>query len=242
MRQTGDVLLGSAPGAGSLLLNTKASQEAACSRAPAAIVPGQEPELHDAGVSRSGGNGSHLAATDAAEGHAGHADGPGSSGNAGNGSHLAATGAAEGHAGHADGPGSSRNAENGSHLAATGFSDGLQQWARGGPVTAGPIAPYRIRPSVVRDGLAGPCGAENGPVVYARLVLASGAARGGGSKSRCGGKSGTRAVADNTLIIKQKSILPVGKTRQDKSLFRSLSDAYLPPLRCVVLKKVYQKK
>ena len=104
-------------------------------------------------------------------------------------------------------------------------------------MTAGPIAPYRIRPSVVRDGLARPCGAENGPVVYARLVLASGAARDGGSKSRCGGKSGTRAVADNTLIIKQKSILHVGKTRQDKSLFRSLSDTYLPPLRCVVLKK-----
>ena len=55
-------------------------------------------------------------------------------------------------------------------------------------MTAGPTAPYRIRPSVVRDGLAGQCGAENGPVVYARLVLASGAARGGGSKSRCGGK------------------------------------------------------
>ena len=117
-------------------------------------------------------------------------------------------------------------------------SNGLQQWARGGPVTAGPTAPYRIRPSVVRDGLARPCGAENGPVVYARLVLASGAARDGGSKSRCGGKSGTRAVADNMLIIKQRSILHVGKTRQDKSLFRSLSDTYLPPLRCVVLKKV----
>ena len=191
---------------------------------------------------RAPDDGSHLAEADAAKGHAGHADGPGSSGNAGIGSHLEAAGAAEGHAGHADIPGSSGNAGIGSHLEATGFSDGLQQWARGGPVTAGPIAPYRIRPSVVRDGLAGPCGAENGPVVYARLVLASGAARDGGSKSRCGGKSGTRAVADNTLIIKQKSILHVGKTRQDKSLFRSLSDTYLPPLRCVVLKKVYQKK
>ena len=40
-------------------------------------------------------------------------------------------------------------------------SNGLQQWARGGPVTAGPTAPYRIRPSVVRDGLTGQCG--NGP-------------------------------------------------------------------------------
>ena len=37
------------------------------------------------------------------------------------------------------------------------------------------------------------------------------------------------AVADNKLTIKQKSTLPVGKTRQDKSLFCSLSDTYLPP-------------
>ena len=38
------------------------------------------------------------------------------------------------------------------------------------------------------------------------------------------------AVADNTLTIKQKSILPVSKTRQDKSLFRSLSGVYPPPV------------
>ena len=56
--------MGGASGAGSLLLNTKASQEAACSRAPAAIVPGQEPEPHDAGVSRFAENGSHPAAAD----------------------------------------------------------------------------------------------------------------------------------------------------------------------------------
>ena len=37
-------------------------------------------------------------------------------------------------------------------------------------------------------------------------------------------------VADNTLTIKQKSTLPVSKTRQGKSLFRSLSGAYLPPV------------
>ena len=89
-RQAGDVLMGGASGAGSLLLNTKASQEAACSRAPAAIAPGQEPELHDAGVSRFAGNGSHLAEVNAAESHAGQVDGPGSSGNAENGSHPAA--------------------------------------------------------------------------------------------------------------------------------------------------------
>ena len=64
IRHSGDVLLGGASGAGSLPLNTKASQEAACSRAPAAIVPCQEPESRDAGVSRFDENGSHLAATD----------------------------------------------------------------------------------------------------------------------------------------------------------------------------------
>ena len=90
IRQAGDVMMGGAPGAGSLLLNTKASQEAACSRAPATIVPDQEPESRDAGVSRFGENGSHLAETDAAESHAGWVEGPGSSGNAGIGSHLAA--------------------------------------------------------------------------------------------------------------------------------------------------------
>ena len=40
----------------------------------------------------------------------------------------------------------------------------------------------------------------------------------------------TSVVADNTLTIKQKSTLLVGKTRQDKSLFRSLPDTYPPPL------------
>ena len=127
-RQAGDVLLGGASGAGSLLLNTKASQEAACSRAPAAMVPDQESESHDAGVSRFSENGSHLAATDAAEGHAGLVDGPGSSGNAGTGSHLAATDTAEGHAGQVDGPGSSGNAEIGSHLAATDAGESHAGW------------------------------------------------------------------------------------------------------------------
>ena len=77
--------MGGASGAGSLLLNTKASQEAACSRAPAVIVPGQEPWSRGAGVSRFSGNGSHLAAADTAEGHAEQVDGLGSSGNTGNG-------------------------------------------------------------------------------------------------------------------------------------------------------------
>ena len=116
--------MGGASGAGRLLLNTEASQEAACSRAPTAIVPGQEPESRDAGVSLFSGNGSHPAETDAAEGHAGQVDGPGSSGNAENGSHLVATNAAEGHAGQVDGPGSSGNAEIGSHLEATGAAEG----------------------------------------------------------------------------------------------------------------------
>ena len=86
-RRAGDDLMGGASGAGSLLLNTKASQEAACSCAPAAIVPGQEPEPHDAGMSRFAGNGSHPAEVDATESPAGWVEGPGSSGNAENGSH-----------------------------------------------------------------------------------------------------------------------------------------------------------
>ena len=94
--EAGDVLMGGASGAGRLLLNTKASQEAACSRTPATIVPGRKPESRDAGVSRFAENGSHLAETGAAESHAGHADSPGSSGNAGIGSHLAATGFSSG--------------------------------------------------------------------------------------------------------------------------------------------------
>ena len=128
------------------------------------------PESRDAGVSRFVGNGSHLEVTDAAESHVGQVDGPGSSGNAGIGSHPAATGAAEGHAGWVEGPGSSGNAENGSHLTAADFSDEPEAvlWRRP------PIAPYRIRSSVVRDGLAGQFGTENGPVAYARFILAPG--------------------------------------------------------------------
>ena len=90
IKHSGDVLLGGASGAGSLLLNTKASQEAACSRAPAAIVPCPAPELHGAGVSRFGEIGSHLAEADAGESHAGWEDSLGMSGNAENGSHPAA--------------------------------------------------------------------------------------------------------------------------------------------------------
>ena len=69
-----------------------------------------------------------------------------------------------------DGPGSSGNAENGSHPAAADFSDEPEAVH----VAAHPTAPYRIRPSVVRDGLAGQFGTENGPVVYARFILAPG--------------------------------------------------------------------
>ena len=105
--------MGGASGAGSLLLNTKALQEAACSRAPAAIVPGQEPGSRDAGMSGNAGIGSHLAAADTADGHAGQVDGPGSSGNAETGSHLAGADAAEGHARQVGGPGSSGNTGNG---------------------------------------------------------------------------------------------------------------------------------
>ena len=108
-----------ASGAGGLLLNTKASQEAACSRAPAAIVPNQEPE-------------SHLAEVGVAEGHAGQVDSPGSSGNARIGSHLEATDVAEGRAGQVDGPGSSGNTGIGSHLAVVDAAEGRAEQV-GGP-------------------------------------------------------------------------------------------------------------
>ncbi len=71
---------------------------------------GQEPESRDAGVSLFAENGSHLAATDAAEGHAGQVGGPGSSGNTGTGSHLEEAGAAEGLAGD-DPPGVNENGQ-----------------------------------------------------------------------------------------------------------------------------------
>ena len=74
-------------------------------------------------MSRFGENDSHLAATDAAKGHAGLVGGPGGSENTGIGSYLAETDTAEGHAGQVDGPGSSGNAGIGSHLEAADFSD-----------------------------------------------------------------------------------------------------------------------
>ena len=81
--------MGGASGAGGLLLNTKASQEAACSRAPAAIVPSQEP-ARDAGVSRFVENGSHLAVAPVTDAAGVRIDGPDSSEFTKNGSHPAA--------------------------------------------------------------------------------------------------------------------------------------------------------
>ena len=112
-----------ASGAGGLLLNTKASQEAACSRAPAAIVPGPEPELHGPGSSEFAKNGSHLAEVDTVESRAGQVGGSGGSRNARIGSHLTEADAAESHAGQVERSGSSGNAGIGSHMAAEDFSD-----------------------------------------------------------------------------------------------------------------------
>ena len=114
----------------------KAQRRCPAGRRTAAIVPGPEPELHDAGVSRFSGNGSHLAETDAAEGHAGQVDGPGSSGNARIGSHPAETDTAEGHAGQVGGPGSSGNAGIGSHLAEVDAGEGRAGQV-GGPGSSG---------------------------------------------------------------------------------------------------------
>ena len=191
-RQAGDVLLGGASGAGGLLLNTKASQEAACSRAPAAIVPGQEPEPYDAGVSRFAGNGSHPAEVNAAEGHAGHVDGPGSSGNAENGSHPAAADATEGRAGQVDGPGSSGNAENGSHLAAADFSN------EPGAVLRRHTPPHRTESGRLSYGTSSPDSSVQKTALWrTRAHLSAEAARGGGSSAgrraeRAAGASGSR--------------------------------------------------
>ena len=131
--------MGGASGAGSLLLNTKASQEAACSRAPSTIVPGREPESRDAGVSRFGENGSHLAEVDAAEGHARQVGVSGSSGNAGIGSHLEVAPVTDADGVHIGGSGSSGNAGIGSHLVGADFSDDQGLFCGGGC-----NAPYRI--------------------------------------------------------------------------------------------------
>ena len=112
IRPAGDVLMGGASGAGSLLLNTKVSQEAACSRAPAAIVPSQEPESRDEGV-------------DAAEGHAVQVEGSGSSEFTKHGSHLEETPITDAAGVHVGGLGSSGNTGIGSHLAATVAAEGL---------------------------------------------------------------------------------------------------------------------
>ena len=155
MRQAGDVLMGGASGAGGLLLNTKASQEAVCSRAPAAIVSGQEP-ARGAGVSRFSEKGSHPAETDVAEGHTEQVDGLGSSGNTGNGSHLVTADTAEGHAAQVDGLGSSGNAGNGSHLAAADTAEGHAAQVDGlgssgnARIGSHPETPCHLCPSIAR--------------------------------------------------------------------------------------------
>ena len=184
--------MGGASGAGSLLLNTKASQEAACSRAPAAIAPGPEPELHGAGVSLFSGNGSHLEAADAAKGHAGLVDGPGSREFAKNGSHLAEVDAAEGHAGWVGGPGSSGNTGIGSHPAAADFSNepGAVLWRH--------TTPRRTESGLLSYGTASPDSSVQKTALWrTRAHLSAGAARGGGSSvgrraERAAGASGSR--------------------------------------------------
>ena len=219
MRQAGDILKGGASGAGRLLLNTKASQEAACSRAPAAIVPGPEPELHGAGVSRFAEIGSHPAGAGAAEGHAWHADGSGSSEFTKNGSHLEGAGAAGGRAGQVGGSGSSGNAENGSHLEATGAAEdhagqmgesGMSGNAENGSHLAGAdfsdepwVVMWRRPPSrrtesgLLSYGTASPDSSVQKTALWrTRAHLSAGAARGGGSSAgrhveRVAGASGS---------------------------------------------------
>ncbi len=88
-----------------------------------------------------------------------------------------------------------------------------------GPMTAAPNAPYRIRPPVVRDGLAGQYCTENGLVVYVRPILAPGphaavAASTGATDSR-----DAWLVADKCLIMSGMIIRPVWFYRQAKYSF-----------------------
>ena len=220
IRHTGDVLLGGASGAGSLLLNTKASQEAVCSRAPAAIVPGPEPELHGAGVSRFVENVSHLAVAPVTDAAGVHVSGPGSSEFTKNGSHLAGEGAAEGHAGQVDGLGSSEFTKNGSHLAEAdaaeghaGQEDSLGMSGNAGIGSHPAAADFSNEPDAVLWRHTPPRRTESGLLSYGtaspdssvqkttlwrtRAHLSAGAARGGGSSAgrhveRMTGASGNR--------------------------------------------------
>ena len=171
--------MGGASGAGSLLLNTKASQEAACSRAPAAIVPDQGPESHDAGVSRFVENGSHLAEADAAEGRAGQVEGLGSSEFAGTGSHLEVASVTDAAGVHVSGPGSSEFTKNGSHPAAADFSNEPEAvlWRRPPHRAVQNQAFCRTgRPRRTVRYRKRPCGVRE-------VHLSAGAARGGGNSA-----------------------------------------------------------
>ena len=247
IRHSGDVLLGGAPGAGGLLLNTKASQEAACSCAPAAIVPGQEPESHlagegaaeglagqmgESGMSGNAENGSHMEAMDAAEGHARQVDSPGSSGNAGNGSHLAAEDVAEGRAGQVGGPGSSGNAENGSHLEATDFSNepGAVLWRH--------TPPHRTESGLLSYGTASPDSSVQKTALWrTRAHLSAGAARGGGSSAgrraeRAAGASGSwwRIVVAQ---VRRKSMMARWlQSRCDTCPIRAVAD------KCLIMSRI----
>ena len=74
-------------------------------------------------MSRNAENGSHPAAPDAAEGHAGQVDGLGGSGNARIGSYLEMTPVTDAAWVHVSGPGSSEFTKNGSHLAVAPVTD-----------------------------------------------------------------------------------------------------------------------
>ena len=160
-------------------------------------------------MSRFGKNGSHPAEVDAAEGHAGQVDSPGSSGNAGIGSHPEATDAAEGRAGQVGDPGSSGNARIGSHLEATyaagghaGQVGGLggSEFAKNGshPAAADfnnepgavlwrhtPL--HRTEPGLLSYETASPDSSVQKTALWrtrrTRAHLSAGAARGGGSSA-----------------------------------------------------------
>ena len=73
--------------------------------------------------------------------------------------------------------------------------------SQGGHVAAAPIAPYRIRPSVVRDGLRGTVRYRKRPCGVREAHLSAGAARGGGSSAGCHVERMTGASGSRWRIV-----------------------------------------
>ena len=191
---------------------------------------GHAGQVDGPGSSGNTGIGSHLESADAAESHAGQVDGPGSSGNAGIGSHLAAADTAEGHAGQVDGPGSSGNAENGSHLESADFSNepGAVLWRH--------TPPHRTESGRLSYGTSSPDSSVQKTALWrTQAHLSAGAARGGGS-------SAGRHVERMTGASESRWQIVVAQVRRKSMMARwwqSRCDTMSSPELCRPVRNVY---